>query len=114
MTTDASLDSIGVQERKTAEIKPASVKRSSVWRTALSGGTGALHEQALGFATPGEKGVLLVDLTAAAAVDGPGLQILIALAADALQKGRHFEIVNAGPEVAALLELAGIGYLLAA
>ena len=92
-----------------------SVKRSSIWRTALSESPAALHQQALAFAAPGEKGALLVDLSEVPddCLNGSALQIVLALGVDALQKGRRFEVVHVRPGLTALFELAGVGYLLA-
>jgi anti-anti-sigma factor len=103
------------------EVKPVAAKQRVVWR--LSGAVlpdrnqpgrtaESLHEEALTFTNPGDRGTLIVDLSEVVSIDGRGLQILVALAADALQKGRNFEITSASSGVASVLELAGIGYLM--
>src|SRR5438132_536930 len=58
------------------------------------------------------KGPIVMDLSESTHLDACGLQILVALAVQALTRGRLFEIAKASYAIQRDLQLAGVGYLL--
>ena len=53
-----------------------------------------------------------MDLSEAPSIDACGVQILVAIAVEALNRGRFFEIHPARECIKRYLQLAGVGYLL--
>ena len=72
----------------------------------------AFHAAAMETLKSGRKGPLILDLSESTVVDACGLQILVAIAIEALSKGRFFEIANASQGIQQDLRLAGVSYLL--
>ena len=70
------------------------------------------HAQALTHLRSGQSGRLILDLSQATRMDAAGLQILVAVAVQALNQGRFFEIAQAPYRIRRYLQLAGVGYLL--
>lgn len=68
--------------------------------------------EASGLVGAGQRGPLRICLRQASNMDACGLQVLMALAVEALKAGRLFEITEASPRVARQLQLAGVGYLM--
>jgi anti-anti-sigma factor len=69
------------------------------------------HAEALASVTTGKKAILL-DLSEAPHMDACGLQIVVALAVQALTVGRLFEIVKASSAIQRDLQLSGLSYLM--
>lgn len=70
------------------------------------------HASAMDAMNSGGSGPLLLDLSESSNIDACGLQILVAVAVEALSRGRFFEVSKASEAVERNLQLAGVGYLL--
>ena len=70
------------------------------------------HRMALDLMGPGKSGPLLLDLSEASHIDACGMQLLLTLAIEALNRGRVFEIVKASYAIQRDLQLSGVAYLM--
>ena len=70
------------------------------------------HAEALAAIKTGMKSPIILDLSDASHLDACGLQILVALAVEALTVGRLFEIVKVSGAIERDLQLAGVNYLM--
>lgn len=70
------------------------------------------HAEALAAIQTGRNSPIILDLSDAPHLDACGLQILVALAVEALTAGRLFEIVKASGAIGRDLQLAGVSYLM--
>ena len=70
------------------------------------------YAEALASIQTGRKSPILLDLSDASHFDACGLQIIVALAVEALTLGRLFEIVKATGAIEGDLQLAGVSYLM--
>jgi anti-anti-sigma factor len=83
------------------------------WRSALDIEHAAeFHSCAVARMKPGQNGGLIMDLSEASHMDASGLQILVAIAVEALNQSRFFEISKASNSIERDLQLAGAGFLL--
>jgi anti-anti-sigma regulatory factor len=100
---------------ETAAIEPNASALTAVWhwRQPLDIEHAVeLHSEAVERMKPGRGTQLVMDLTEAPSIDACGVQILVALAVEALTRGRFFEISQAPYCIRRYLQLAGVGYLL--
>jgi anti-anti-sigma factor len=83
------------------------------WRQPVDiGSSREFHSCAIAKMAPGQYGPLLLDLSEAPYLDACGLQILLAIAIEALARGRIFEIVKASDAILRDLQLSGVAYLM--